>query len=327
MKYVLGIDQGGSKTHAIVMDKDGVVRGFGKSKGACHSAGPLDVALDYIEEAVDEALKESGLGRKQIDHIGAGLTGIDWDYEADMLKEALGERLQNKNISVVNDCIIAMRADTSGDVTGVICVGSGTNCAVRNKDELFIYGFYIPDEYQGGMCLGKKTVQAVFDAEIGLEDSTKLRQGVLEFFGVSNVEELLYLRSTNQIDEKMYLELPILLEEVAVHGDKVAVKIWEDYGKQLARFVTARIKLMKIQDKPIEIILSGSIFKCKVPQFIECVKKEILKCAPEAKVSSAVYEPIVGAALLALDQLYCEPLPEYVYQNLEQSAEKYMIKR
>ena len=37
MKYVMGIDQGSSKTYAIVGDDGGNVLGFGKSYGACHS--------------------------------------------------------------------------------------------------------------------------------------------------------------------------------------------------------------------------------------------------------------------------------------------------
>ncbi|MBO5646264.1 MAG: hypothetical protein J6S59_04000 [Clostridia bacterium] len=37
MKYVLGLDQGGSKTHAAVANDRGELLGIGTSFGACHS--------------------------------------------------------------------------------------------------------------------------------------------------------------------------------------------------------------------------------------------------------------------------------------------------
>lgn len=327
MRHVMGIDQGGSKTYAIIVDEEGTVRGFGKSGGTCLTNGDSGKNLDYVELAAREALEESGLSMAEIDHIAAGLTGIDWEDEADILADALREKFAKDEICVVNDCIIAMRAGSSSEVSGVICVGSGTNCAVKNRDELFIYGFYIPDEYQGGWSLGRKAVQAVFDAEMGLIQSTRLREVLLDYFHLDSVDKLLYKRATKNISGQEYLGIPILLEETALENDAVALGIWEDFGRHLAKFITARIELMGISDERIEIVLSGSIFKCKIPRFIQVVREEITQAAPNAKVTPSVYEPIVGAALLGLDRLYGTELPGYVYENLEKSAEYYSIKR
>ena len=66
MRYVLGIDQGGSKTYAIIVNETGDVLGFGKSEGTCLIEGKSDQNLDYIEYAVDKALEESRLNLDQI---------------------------------------------------------------------------------------------------------------------------------------------------------------------------------------------------------------------------------------------------------------------
>lgn len=327
MRYVLGIDQGGSKTYAIIVNETGDVLGFGKSEGTCLIEGKSDQNLDYIEYAVDKALEESRLNLDQIDYIVAGLTGIDWDDEAEKIEKDLRTRFNKEKICVVNDCIIAMRAGSSSSVSAVICVGSGTNCAVRKEDELFIYGFYIPDEYQGGWSLGKKAVQAVFDAEMGLTEPTRLKSVLLDYFGMEKVEDLLYKRATKGISSQEYLGIPILLEQTALENDAVALGIWTDFGTHLAQFITARMKIMGILDEKIEIVLSGSILKCKIPGFIQTVSDEITSLAPRAQIRSSVYEPIVGAALLGLDSMYRNDLPEQVYDNLEKSAEIYSIKR
>ena len=326
MKYVLGIDQGGSKTHAIIMDETGLVRGLGKSYGVCHSSSTMEKAMQAVEESAREALKQGGLSMEDISCAAAGMTGVDWNYEAKLLENAIRKKLEIKNVYVVNDCIIAMRAGTTNEVSGVLCVGSGTNCAVKNKDDLFVYGFYIADEHQGGMSLGRKTIRAVFDSHMGLIGETVLTGELLSYFKVSTVDELLFKSATGQIEAREYLYIPQILEKAGLAGDKEAVAIWEQYGKTLAGYVTVRMKKMELRDEEIEIILSGSVFKCRVPEFKAAVSREIKAYAPNALIKESVYEPVVGAGLLGLDHLFKIIEPE-VYENLEKSAECFPIKR
>lgn len=327
MPYILGIDQGGSKTHAIVMDGFGTVLGLGKSQGACYANTGLDVAMNYIKEASDRALGESGLSYEQMNWIVAGLTGADWDYEVELLTEALRKQTHHDNVYVVNDCIIAMRAGTSGTVSGILCAGSGFNCAVRNGDDMFTYGYYVPDDCAGGSALARATLRAVYDGELGLNQKTALRELVLDFFRVSSVDELLLKDVTGQLADSEVLRLPVLLQNAALEGDPVAKDIWTKTGKRMAQCMTARIRKMHMEYEPVEVVLSGSVFKCRAPQLIESVTGEILDCAPNAVIISAEYEPIVGAALLGLDKIHGNALPTQVYQNLEASAEVYAIKR
>ncbi len=80
MKYVIGIDQGASKTHAIVSDEYGIVLGMGKSYGACHSSDGMTHAITAVKEAVDQALEQSGISIQEIELIAAGMTGVDWGF-------------------------------------------------------------------------------------------------------------------------------------------------------------------------------------------------------------------------------------------------------
>ena len=134
MKYVMGIDQGSSKTYAIVGDDGGNVLGFGKSYGACHSNTGMKYAMKAVKEAVNEALKQAGLELTEIDTLAAGMTGMDWEFEEELLREELEQLTHIRNIAVVNDCIIAMRAGSSRPYGAVLCAGSGLNCAARNRN-------------------------------------------------------------------------------------------------------------------------------------------------------------------------------------------------
>lgn len=328
MKYIIGIDQGASKTHALVSDEYGNVLGMGKSYGACHSSEGMAYAVTSANEAVVQALEQSGVALRHIEVIAAGMTGVDWDFEEKMLAEALREVFPApKHIKVVNDCIIAMRAGTRKKYGSVLCAGSGLNCAVINESgEQIVYGFYIDEEFQGGFSLGKRTVRAVTDSHIGLKPETKLTEMLLGYFKVNTVDELLYKKVTGAITSGDYLHLPIILEEAAAQNDAVALSLLADYGRNIAMYVICGMEKLSMLDTDADVILSGSIFKCRLPILREAVSIEIHKRAVNAKIVDAVYEPIVGAALLGLESLR-EGLTREVYENLEASAEKFPIKR
>ena len=326
MRYVLGLDQGGSKTHGIVADENGRILGMGKSYGACHSSTGLDYAVNAVLEAADSALEQSGLTRDDIHTVVGGLTGIDWKSESEMLTKAIAPHFPASDVVIVNDCLIAMRAGTHKKNCAVLCAGSGLNCAVQKDKECFVYGFYIPDEYQGGYCLGRKTIQAVFDSYLGLIAETVLTDMVMDYFSETSVDELLYRHVTGKITDKQYLYLPILLEEAAKQGDNVAAQIWEDYGSAIVAFLTARMRKMELLNLETDIVLSGSIFKCKYRGFIERVQKEIRSKIPGAAIIEARYEPVVGAMLMGIERINGEGLAK-AYENLELLSDRFPILR
>ncbi len=326
MDYVLGIDQGGSKTHAVIADETGKILGMGKSYGACHSSSSIEYAIGAVMEASEEAFKQCGLLRDDVTTIVGGLTGIDWDYEAELLENSIREYFPKADIKVVNDCIIAMRAASRRNYCGILCAGSGLNCAVQKDDECFVYGFYIPDEYQGGWSLGKKALQAVFDSEMGLLEKTSLTGQLLKYFHTKTVDELLYRRVKGKISSKEYLALPMILEEEAKRGDKVATDIWLDFGRTIVNFLAVRIKKMGIINKKVDIVLSGSIFKCQLEEFRTTIREEILKKMPNANIIESKYEPIIGAVLMGLQRLHGD-LTDEIYENIRKSGDNYPVWR
>lgn len=327
MGYIMGIDQGSSKTQVIIGDYKGNITGMGKSYGACHSVSGMTYAMEAIAQAVGQAFDESGLEWKDVDIICAGLTGVDWDYEAVLLWKELNKLSGLENIIIKNDCIIAMRAGSTNENRAVICAGSGLNCAIqKDGQEEFVYGFYIDDEFQGGYGLGSACLKAVFDSAIGLEDETSLTGMLLDYFKAKSVHELLHMRVTGKIEHDQYLYLPILLEQAAVNNDRVAISVWERFGRQFGRYIAVGLKRFGLLDTEVDVVLSGSIFKCKAPVLKQAVEDEILKCAPKAKIIDAEYEPVAGAYLLGLDYV-CKREFDCQDPCLRKSVERYGLFR
>ncbi|MGO5544036.1 N-acetylglucosamine kinase [Blautia sp. HCP3S3_H10_1] len=326
MKYFMGIDQGGSKTAAIVGDEYGHILGMGISFGAVHSVDGMEVAMKAAEEAFDQALNEAGLSYKDIYGLYGGMSGIDWAYEKELVQNAMYDHFKISHISIVNDCLIAMRAATDSDKCGIICAGSGVNCAVRNGKKEIIFGYYIPDSIQGGVSIGAAAVQKVFDAQAGVGAPTILTDYLCELFHAESVDELLQMRAEHKIGSNDYLGLPKVVEKAALEGDKVAIRIYEDFAKGIVPYILSGMRTLDILEEKVDIVLSGSIFKCKVPVLRETVDAELRKEAANINIIDSVYEPIVGAFLMGLDD-YHKKVPSEVYAEIEKEKNKYNILR
>ncbi|MBQ7885259.1 MAG: hypothetical protein IJ313_00030 [Clostridia bacterium] len=306
MKYVLGLDQGGSKTHAVVADMEGNILGIGCGAGACHSVIGLEAASAAIYDASMQAISAAGLTTAQIDVVAAGLTGVDWPHETQLLTSAVSDTLHipQEKIVVVNDCLIALRAGTSKPSGCILCAGSGLNCAVRHPDgREYTFGFYIEDGCQGGSALGMRTLQAVFDAEAGLCAKTALTEKVLRFMECNTVDEMLFRHVTTGLGADRILRLPPILEEAALEGDMVAKEILRVFARDIARYVVVGLKRFDMLALNMEVVLSGSIFKCRASELIDTVTDVILTNAPNAVILESIYEPVIGAMLLALDHI------------------------
>ncbi|MBR3795291.1 MAG: hypothetical protein IKK34_04595 [Clostridia bacterium] len=329
MKYVLGLDQGGSKTHAVVADMEGNILGIGCGAGACHSVIGLEAAAAAIYDASMQAMSAAGITAEQIDVVGAGLTGVDWPHETQLLRQAVSDTLSipQEKIIVVNDCLIALRAGTSKPSGCILCAGSGLNCAVRHPDgREYTFGFYIEDGCQGGSALGMRTLQAVFDAEAGLCAETALTEKVLRYMACSNVDEMLFKHVTCGLGPDRILRLPPVLEEAALEGDEVAKGILRVYARDIARYVVVGLRRFDMLNLDMEVVLSGSIFKCRAPELIDTVTDVILSNAPNVTILESIYEPVIGAMLLALDHIE-DADRALIQEHIERDAKRFHMVR
>lgn len=306
MKYFLGIDQGGTKTQAIVADYEGNILGSGLSRGACHSTHGMDYAMQAIMEAAAQGARQAGIPLEKIDRIAGGLTGIDWPGEDELIRSALEERFSvpRGRIHIVNDCIIAMRAAAPDGAGAVLCAGTGLNCAVRDgRGGEYTYGFYIPDEDQGGIALGRRSLQAVYNAQSGIGGPTLLTDMILEVTGCESTDALLRRQTEGKLEVGLIAQLPRVLEKAALMRDETALEILCSFGRDAARYVVCGLARFDLLEEAVPVVLSGSVFKCEAPVLLDTIRGEILKKASRAVIVESEYEPIIGALLLGLDHI------------------------
>jgi len=325
--YSLAIDQGGTKTAAILSDDDGHILGKGMGTGACHFFDGMPGAMAAVNDAAQAAFTQAGLSPKSLHAISAGMAGANWPGEIVALENGLRSLFPVDSIRVYNDCLIAMRGGTPASRCAVLCAGTGLNAAARFHDEPpFVFNNYIEDIDQGAKGLGSRALQAVFFSEIGALPPTVLTEMALRLFELEKVDELLLAWQRKQL-RKPIQDLSPLMFEAAKKSDAVALGIISQFGTSISRYPIAAIQKHKAQNLKMDIVLSGGLFKNKGTSLVETISAEIHRVAPNARIIEAAYEPVVGAMLMALDSKYRQQIPAAVIQNCHASAEKLNLLR
>jgi len=305
MKYVLGIDQGGTKTAAIVCNTDGKIIGTGMDAGLAdvYFADTEELYIKRITNAASKACEMAGISIESIACACGGLNGADWDFEYPILTERLSRALTVEKTIVLNDCIAAMRGGSAKKECAVVCAGTGLNAAVQHSNgQQIIYGYYIDNAHQGGGALGAAALRKIMESHLGICGKTSLTDAILRVTGHKTPEHLLIALTTGGFHLDRKTLAPLLLKAYAC-GDAEATTIVESFAYDLAQYITAGMRRLSISGSNTDIVFSGSVFKDVGTLVANRVFENILLQEPNVQKVHAKYEPVCGAALTALESL------------------------
>ena len=110
MKYVIGVDAGGTKTEAAAYNLNGEcikssIKGFG------NLLNNTEIALANISDAITEIA--SDLGCEDLDGIYIGAAGAEVGNNSKLIKEKIQSQI-NVTVEVMNDAEIALKAMLKG---------------------------------------------------------------------------------------------------------------------------------------------------------------------------------------------------------------------
>jgi N-acetylglucosamine kinase-like BadF-type ATPase len=284
-------------------------------------------AMQMIREAAGEALARAGLEAGPASVLYGGISSVDWPDEYELVRGHVAALGLAEQVYVTNDTIIALPGGTSATYGAIVVAGTGANCGIRSpQGETYLYHYYVEDDLQGGMALARRALKAIYRAETGREAPTVLTEQALAHFGLATVDDLLRAQCESRLTLEQIKQLAPLLFSVAEAGDAVARKILTSFGHGLAEMVTAGLRRLNMTGLPIEVVVSGSVFKGHGSLLEEVMLADIRQVAPEARLVNARYEPVVGAVLLALEALGVA-LDERVKADIEASSQTWQLIR
>ena len=322
MGYILGIDQGSTKTYAAVAGYEGTILSCYRTEGSYFPATGIEPAMFFINVAVENALLDAGIKMNDLDIIVAGINGIDWDGDDTLVTEALQRLFGDKDIFACNDCEIAYYSGAFKPVGACICAGTGINAAFfAPNGEKFLIGDYFKDSLQGASGISKRAIEAVFESDLGVLPETRLTKLFLDFINEDSVFKLLQRFVTEKSFSQDILSLVPQIIAIADHGDQVTLDLLSAFSDELCACFIAAMKKMDMLDLKCDIVLTGSVFKGERNSLPFMITEKLLQSAKNINIINARFEPIVGACILGmLRKTGC--FDEHMIRNVSSSCEK-----
>jgi len=304
----IAVDGGNSKTDLALVREDGELlafaRGAGSSPHHLGLPGAVTVIDDLLRQALDDAELEAPAALAQL-----LLSGVDFPAEEKAIRAAVEDRGWAANVVVDNDTFAVLRAGTDvGWGVAVVC-GAGMNCvgvAPDGRHARFPALGWITGDWGDGPDVGREAVSAAARSEDGRGPKTSLERAVPAYFGLSTPRELAEAMHFRRIDVGRALELaPVVFAEAA--RDEVAAAIVARLASEIVALARVAITRLGLEREPVEVLLGGGLMRGADGALIGAVEAGLADLGSSIAIRRTSAPPILGAALLALDELGAAP--------------------
>jgi N-acetylglucosamine kinase-like BadF-type ATPase len=301
--YFLGIDVGGTKSHALVSDRDGEVVGFSQAgPGNWESVG-YDGLTNVLKEISSQALNMADIEVHDLAGVGMGLAGYDWPDQKQAHLSAIAPLGLTCPVQIVNDSILGIIAGSAAGWGISIVSGTGCNCRGWSRDhqrEGRVVGGanHWSGEAAGGYDILARAMRAVTFEWNQRGPATALSAIFLDYTGAQDLDDLiggLYVGRFN-FDTSLLMRI----FEVAHQGDQQAVDVMRWAGQELGGMAVGVVNQLGLQSDEFDVVLIGSIYDGH-PAIKESLAATLHAVAPGARLIRLNVPPVVGGVLLGME--------------------------
>ena len=308
-KRVVGVDGGGTRTRAVVLDGDRVL-----GEGASGPSNPLRVGIANgaaaIREAIDKACAAARIDRDDLVAAGIGLAGVRRKDIRARMRDVLIETLEIKNIELMTDGEIALYGATDGAPGIVVISGTGSICVGVNRQGKHVFaggwGPVAGDEGSGSW-IARRAVQAVAQATDERGPGTALTQAACEYFQVAAPDDLATAIYAPTVTNDRIAGFSKHVIEVARTGDVVARNILTEAGRELGKAAVTVIRRLKMEQERFQVAFVGGVFAAG-ELVIAPLREDLARAAKKAFIAPPIFSPTVAAGRLAQEHLHGLPV-------------------
>ena len=305
---LLAVDGGATKTDLALVSADGALLALERGPlSSPHYLG-LEGSLDVLAELLERAASGAGLPTDDgpVTEVGQLLiAGLDLPSEVEDFHAAVGARAWSTRTIVDNDTFAILRAGTEqGWGVAVVC-GTGINCvgvAPDGRHARFPALGAITGDWGGGYDVGLAAVSAAARSEDGRGQKTALEQAVPAHFGLATPTELAEAIHHGRIPQKRLGELPRAVFSEAGR-DEVAAAIVQRLADEVVALARVALERLDLTEEPVEVLLGGGLLRPGNGTLESAIEAGLREVGHAITVRNTESPPIVGAALLGLDEL------------------------
>lgn len=312
MGYLLGVDGGGTKTEFVLVDAKGHVRATYQGGSCYYIQIGFDGLHELLAEGVQAVLSQVSGKPEDIDFAFFGLPAYGEDSIAEPMLDVVPEAvLGHRRYACGNDMICGWAGSLAGAdginiVAGTGSIGYGEHGGLSARGGG--WGEVFSDEGSAYWIAisGLNAFSRMADGRLAKGPLYDVFMQALDLKNNLDICGYVFGRETPSRDK--IAAMSKLVSQSAEAGDRVALKIFDSAGYELAAIVDAiRAKLNYMPDEPVVLSYSGGVFKCGA-LIIEPFQKHLnqfsmMPDSPRYDLRKPLHAPSIGSALYAARRL------------------------
>jgi len=304
-RAVVGVDGGGTKTQAVILDANFAILG----EGLAGPSNPLRVGIANaavaVREAIDRAcgvaqLRRTDLVAAQIGLAGAGRKELSVRMREALLGLGIGE------VIVVGDADIALYGATEGEPGLIVIAGTGSICCgINSRGKQICAGGWGPiaGDEGGGAWIARRALRAIARAVDGRGAPTSLTNSACAYFHVSDPNDLSTAIYAPTITNERLAGFAKFVIQAAKAKDRVAREILAEGGRELGAAAAAVIRNLKLERETFQVAYVGGVFDASQELVLSSLREEVRRVAPKVYFAPPRFSPAVAAARMAREHL------------------------
>ena len=303
----LGVDGGGTKSDAVLVDETGSVLALGRG-GSVHS---LYVGSHAAYENYAESIRAALKGRKPDALWVAGVAQRIFEHAGVEIPELHFVHAHEHTMA------LAMALETHGIV---VLAGTGSFVAAIGKEGYLLtldgLGPVLGD-YGSGYQIGLTGMRAAMSSSWSPERKTALETLVPRELEVTTLHDIFDLVYSQHIGRSRIASVAKAVVRAAEDGDAIAREIILEAADDISDVLTDLVRRVGLEDCDWPMVASGGIAQnCEMYWGRVC--ERALGIAPRLRPIRPRVRPCVGAALLALREMGV-PWTQGLLARIEQS--------
>lgn len=303
MKFVIGIDSGGTKTHIkfASFDKQILYEGFGGSGNIYTNT--TENLTKCFGDLIFSGLDTLKLSPQNCQSIAIGSAGVVKNNSGQILRDIFSGLRFDCNITITDDAHIALCGGL-GETEGIVLIsGTGSMCyGVNSSAETMHsggYGHLLGDE-GSAYSIAMQAMRFILRSMDNRAPFTTLTQRFCEGLQISEPIDLIdFVMKTPEKDK--IAALSQIVDKAALDGDKVATQVLENAAGDLYDMVETVYRKL-FDNENASLLLTGSLIEnCSIlKNRFECLVSERLN---KMTICKKLYDPAYGAVLVALESV------------------------
>ncbi len=307
MELYLGIDGGGTRTVAWLVDGDGKSLGRGETGPSNPLKVGIPAAMREVTKAFQLSLKKAGIAWSRskssaplLQAVCAGIAGTDRGSVRHPFLAGMRRHIPAHRHILTTDAAIALYT-AFRDSPGILVIsGTGSIAYGRTAEGEIMrvggWGMLTFDDCGSGHEIGRKAVAAALQGFDGRGPQTMLIALLCRKLKLRRIDEVV----GRQLDPHQIAAIFPLVIVAAKRGDRVARSICGAAGQDLAGLAVALMKKSGSLKRRGFVVAAGGVFKSSEVIYRAFVR-DLRRCAPHVKTEKLEKPAVKGAVWLALN--------------------------